>query len=160
MQKILWRSIMGLVTGFVVIQCIPVARNNPPVELDIPASPEVKTVLRRACYDCHSHETIWPWYSHIAPMAWLVERDVRNGRQKLNFSTWNRYSTKQQVKKLRESWREVAQQQMPPWLYTTPHPQARLSAADRLLLRDWALASAGAGASTSEQPEGREQRED
>lgn len=160
MRKILLRSIMGLVVGFVVLQCIPVARQNPPVESDIPTAPEVKAVLRRACYDCHSYETVWPWYSRIAPIAWVVERDVRKGQQKLNFSTWNRYSTKQQVKKLRESWKEVAQQQMPPWLYTTPHPQARLSAEDRLLLRTWALGSVDADGSTGEPLQRREQRED
>ena len=85
-------------------------------------------------------------------------KDVREGRKKRNFSTWNRYSTKQQVKKLQESWKEITNEQMPPWLYMMPHPQARLSAHDHLLLRAWALGPADADTSTGARPEGREKR--
>ncbi len=82
--------------------------SNPPVTADVPASAAVKGILRRACYDCHSNETQWPWYGRIAPVSWLLARDVREGRAELNFSTWNQYSTQQRVKKLKESWEEVA----------------------------------------------------
>ncbi len=61
------------------IQFIPVNRSNPPVEEEILASPEVKTILKRACYDCHSHETIWPSYSRVAPVSWLLAWDVGEG---------------------------------------------------------------------------------
>jgi hypothetical protein len=125
------------------------------VEVDIPTSPEVKAILRRACYDCHSHETVWPWYSHVAPVSWLIVRDVREGRRELNFSTWNRYDTKQQAKKLQESWRKIAANKMPPWLYTVPHPQARLSAEDRRLLRAWTAPWALALHTTPESVSGR-----
>jgi hypothetical protein len=139
MKRILLGAILVVVVVFAAIQLIPVNRSNPPVESDIPTSPEVKTVLRRACYDCHSNETVWPWYSRIAPISWMVAKDVHAGREELNFSTWNRYSTKDQVKKLKESWEEVAEGEMPPWFYTAPHRDARLSAQDRALLRHWAL---------------------
>lgn len=144
MRKILrWRVLRGVVLGVVVafaaIQLVPVDRSNPPVEAEVPAAPDARAVLRRACYDCHSHETVWPWYSRVAPVSWLVARDVRTGRDELNFSTWDRYSTKQQIKKLRESWEEVADGEMPPWYYLPVHRDAVLSAQDRAVLRDWAL---------------------
>jgi len=122
----------------VAIQFIPVETTNPPVEGDIPTSPAVKAVLRRACYDCHSHETVWPWYSHLAPISWLLVRDVQEGRAELNFSTWHRYSTQQQVKKLQESWKEVSEGEMPPWYYLPVHRDGRLSDDDRTLLEQWA----------------------
>jgi hypothetical protein len=136
-----WIALSGLVVIAVLaaIQFVPVTTANPPVESDIPTSPQVKAVLRRACYDCHSHETVWPWYSQIAPISWLIARDVQEGRAEVNFSTWNRYSTQQQVKKLKESWQEVAEGEMPPWFYLAMHRDVRLSAADRAVLRQWAL---------------------
>jgi hypothetical protein len=121
------------------IQLITVDRTNPPVESDIPTSPAVKAVLRRACYDCHSNETEWPWYSHIAPFSWGIANHVREGRANLNFSTWDRYSTQQQVQKLKESWVATAEGDMPPWFYLPIHRDARLSPDDRVLLRQWAL---------------------
>src|SRR5262245_10918296 len=115
MRRWIVSSGLGLLVLVVVIQFIPVETANPPVESDIPTSPTVKAVLRSACYDSHSHETVWPWYSRIAPVSWLLAYDVKEGRAELNFSTWNRYSTQQQVKKLQESWQEVSEGEMPPW---------------------------------------------
>jgi hypothetical protein len=106
MRRWIVRSGLVLLVLVVAIQFIPMDMANAPVESDIPTSPAVKVVLRRACYDCHSNETQWPWYSRIAPISWLLAWDVREGRAELNFSTWNRYSTQQQVKKLQESWLE------------------------------------------------------
>jgi hypothetical protein len=126
-----------LMISLMAIQLVPVNRTNPPVETEVPASVEVRSILRRACYDCHSNETVWPWYSRIAPISWLIARDVREGREELNLSTWNRYTTKQQLKKLKDSWDEVAEGEMPPWMYLPPHPDARLSADDRTALRAW-----------------------
>jgi hypothetical protein len=123
--------------AFIAIQFVSVDRTNPPVEEEVPAPAEVRQVLRRACYDCHSNETVWPWYSWIAPVSWLVARDVHEGREELNFSTWNRLSTKARVEALHESWEEVSEGEMPPWFYLPPHPEARLSEADREALRRW-----------------------
>jgi uncharacterized protein YxeA len=136
-KVILW-VVLGIVVAFVAIQLVPVDRSNPPVEAEVPASPEARAVLRRACYDCHSHETVWPWYSRVAPVSWLVARDVHEGREELNFSTWNRYVTKQQIEKLSESWEEVAEGEMPPSFYLPVHRDAVLSAEDRAILREWA----------------------
>jgi|YNPMSStandDraft_1061717.scaffolds.fasta_scaffold07054_3 hypothetical protein len=93
-------------------------------------SPEVGDLLRRACYDCHSNETRWPWYSRVSPVSWLIARDVRRGRAHLNFSEWNRLSTQAAQHKLSEACEEVRTGEMPPALYRWVHPEARLSAAD------------------------------
>lgn len=137
-----WRTVrwglLGALAVLVAIQFVPVPRSNPPVETDVPAPANVHAILQRACYDCHSNETVWPWYTHVAPASWLVARDVRQGREELNFSTWNRLSPRQQDKYLRESWNEIAEGEMPPWIYVRMHGNAVLSAEDRAALREWA----------------------
>ena len=120
------------------IQLIPVTMSNPPIEEEISTSPEIKAILKRACYDCHSHETIWPGYSQIAPVSWLLAWDVAEGREELNFSTWNRYDQKKRNKMIREIWEEVEEGEMPPWFYLPPHPEAQLSDQDHAVLRAWA----------------------
>lgn len=142
--KVVRWILLGILLILVAIQFVPVDRLNPPVEAEVPAPATVRVILRRACYDCHSNETVWPWYSQVAPVSWLVARDVREGRQELNFSTWNRITTQQQVKKLKESWKEVAEGEMPPWFYLSIHRDATLSAEDRTTLRNWALNTAPA----------------
>lgn len=140
--KVVRWILLGILVVFVVIQLVPVDRVNPPVEAEVPAPANVRVVLRRACYDCHSNETVWPWYSRVAPISWLVARDVREGREELNFSTWNRITTQQQVKKMKKSWEEVAEGEMPPWLYLGIHRDTTLLAEDRTALRNWALSTA------------------
>jgi hypothetical protein len=135
-------ALTGLIGTLAAIQFVPVDRGNLGFECRVPATSAARSVLRRACYDCHSNETVWPWYSRIAPISWKVAHDVQEGRDELNFSTWNRYTSKQQSKKLKESWEEVAEGEMPPWIYLPPHPQARLSADDRTVLRVWARSAA------------------
>lgn len=132
-------SLVAMIVVLVAIQFVPVDRSNPPVETEIPVIPEVRSVLRRACYDCHSNETTWPWYSRIAPVSWLIERDVHEGRKEMNFSTWNRLTTKKQIKALHESWEAVDEGEMPLWFYLPVHPDARLSSQDRSVLQAWSL---------------------
>jgi hypothetical protein len=149
-------SLAGLIIAFAAIQLVPVERTNPPVEGEVPATAEARDVLRRACYDCHSNETVWPWYSRIAPLSWLAARDVRLGREEVNFSTWNRMSGEERIEALHESWETVAEGEMPPWFYLPTHPSARLSSADREILRVWAN-SPGEGRG---RPSRREERDD
>lgn len=137
--KILRWVILGAVILVAAIQVVRPDRSNPAVTVEAPASFEARSVLRRACYDCHSNETVWPWYSGIAPVSWLVARDVRKGREELNFSTWDRYTTKQQAEKLKESWEEVEEGEMPLWIYLPVHRDAVLSAEDRAVLRKWVI---------------------
>jgi len=132
------KVLLGFILLLGLIQIIPVDRSNPPVEEEIAASSEVQAILKPACYDCHSNETIWPWYSQVAPVSWLLAWDVHEGREELNFSTWNRYSPKKRNKYIKESWEEVEEGEMPPWFYLPLHPEASLSYQDRTVLREWA----------------------
>lgn len=120
-------------------QFVTVDRTNPPVETPLLAPPAVQDILRRACYDCHSNETVWPWYSRVAPASWLVARDVRVGREHLNFSTWNRLDARQRADALKEAWEEVEGGDMPMAIYLPLHPEARLSDADKAAFQAWVL---------------------
>lgn len=135
--RVVKSAALAFCVAFIAIQFIPVSRTNPPVQGDFRGSTEVVSVLRRACYDCHSNETVWPWYSRVAPVSWMVARDVHEGRAALNFSTWNRLSVKKQAEAIHESWKEVAEGEMPTWFYVALHPEARLSPADQSVLQEW-----------------------
>ena len=137
MKSIAAKLVLITVIVGVVIQFIPVDRSNPPVEEEIVVAPQVHSILKRACYDCHSNETIWPWYSQVAPASWLLAWDVHEGRDELNFSTWNRYSPKKRNKFIKEIWEEIEEGEMPPWFYLPLHPEASLSDQDRMVLREW-----------------------
>jgi hypothetical protein len=128
----------GLVALLVLAQLVPVAKTNPP-QRDVPAGvpAAVLEVLRPACYDCHSNETRWPWYAAVAPMSWLVAHDVNEGREALNFSTWNAQPPAKQAKQRREIWEEVSEGEMPPVIYLPLHPEARLTDAQLAILKTW-----------------------
>jgi len=128
---------------FVAIQLVPVKRDNPPVTEEVPARPAVRELLRRSCYDCHSNESSWPWYSQVAPISWLVSHDVDEAREHLNFSTWDEYDADERAELLEEAWEEVEEGEMPLWFYLPLHPEARLSDADKSLLRDWVADATG-----------------
>ncbi len=120
-----------------VSQLVPVDRSNPPVTTGFGAQQELMATLRRSCYDCHSNETVWPWYSRVAPVSWLVAHDVHEGREHLNFSTWGAYSGDKQAKLRKEIWQEVSEGEMPPLQYYPAHPDARLSEQDKAIIRVW-----------------------
>lgn len=121
-------------------QFIPVPRTNPPVEQDVPAPPAVKAILRASCYDCHSNETVWPWYSRVAPVSWLVSSDTEEGRSRLNFSTWNQYTPEQQAENLAQALLQIKKGEMPPWFYTIKHTEGKLTPEKQALLEAWATA--------------------
>jgi hypothetical protein len=128
----------GVAVFLAVAQLVPVARTNPPGGVADATAPEhVRGILRRACYDCHSNETSWPWYSHVAPVSWLVAHDVGEGREVLNYSRWQDYGARERAELLEETWEEVAEREMPPAVYVLLHPEARLDEADRSALRAW-----------------------
>jgi len=128
---------MVLVVGLLAIQFIPVERFNPPERGQLAAPPQVETTLRRACYDCHSNETRWPWYARVAPISFLLARDVREGRRELNFSIWDRYEQRRKARKLKEIVKEVEEGDMPPWYYVPVHPDAKLSQGDQETIVKW-----------------------
>jgi hypothetical protein len=137
-RKRLKSAAMVLVAAGLLAQLVRIDKANPPVESDVSTSPEVKALLRRACYDCHSNETVWPWYSEIAPISWLLAYDVEEGREHLNFSTWKSYKPKRMRKLLKETAEEIEEQEMPPASYVILHREARLSDGENALLRSWA----------------------
>ena len=122
-----------------LIQFVPVDRENPPVHKDLTfiAPPEVISILKKSCYDCHSNETEWPFYSYIAPVSWLVERDVEFGRDDLNFSEWNKMTENDKEYTKEEIIEEISRDTMPMPIYLITHSSARLSADDKLLLKNW-----------------------
>jgi hypothetical protein len=134
MRKLVVRGVGVLGVLFLAIQLVPVDRSNPPVEEEVPASPEARAVLRRACYDCHSNEVRWPWYARVAPVSWLIARDVSEGREALNYSTWNRLDAGDRREALEESWEETEEGEMPLWFYLPMHPEAWLSREDLAIL--------------------------
>jgi hypothetical protein len=120
------------------IQFVPVDRTNPPVRTDVAAPAEVASILRRACYDCHSNETSWPWYSHVAPASWFVARHVRHGRGDLNFSEWPLFDMEAEAEAFKDIEAQVEKGEMPLPSYTWIHRDAALGAEDRETLLRWA----------------------
>jgi hypothetical protein len=120
-----WAAI-GIVVLLVAIQLVPYGRDhtNPtggqPISWN---SPRTEELMRGACMDCHSNETEWPWYSNVAPVSWLVQRDVEEGRATLNLSTGE-----PEVQEMIEA---IQEGEMPPWQYKPTHPGARLSASEK-----------------------------
>ncbi|MEA2237144.1 MAG: hypothetical protein QOC81_1868 [Thermoanaerobaculia bacterium] len=131
------RILLGLLAAFVFIQLIPVPKTNPPVTGEIAAPPQVMSVLRKSCYDCHSNETAWPWYNHIAPGSWLLYRDVTQGRRAMNFSEWQQMPQDRQNRRRKQVWEQVAADEMPPWFYLPLHHAAKLTDANKAILKAW-----------------------
>lgn len=141
-----------LALAFIGIQFVPVDRSNPPVTMELPASPEVLAVLRQSCYDCHSNSVHWPWYSYVAPVSWLVAKDVREGRHELNFSIWDQYSPRKRARKIEECIELAEKGEMPLPIYLTMHADARLTTDDLNTLRAWAEATKAAAESAPDSP--------
>ena len=134
---------------FAGIQFVPVDRTNPAVEESFAGPPEVQSILERSCYDCHSNETRWPWYSRLAPASWLLAKDVREAREHLNFSTWNRYDEGSRQHLIEEIGEEVEEGNMPLWFYLPLHPSARLATEDLSAISAWVAAAAPPGSAHS-----------
>ena len=118
---------------FVIAQFIPVDQSNPAGEAEQdffklhPAPEHVETLIKNACYDCHSYETVWPWYSSISPVSNWVAHHVEEGREHLNFSTFGEYSSKKAAHKLEECFEEIEEGEMPLASHTWVHEESRLS---------------------------------
>lgn len=131
MKKIL----IALAIIFIGIQFIPVERTNPPVISEIDAPADVKAILKKTCYNCHSNETNWVWYTKIAPASFLAASDVNEGRKHLNFSEWD---INKEVKIKEDIWDEVREEQMPPWQYRVFHSESKLTQEEKDIIRNWA----------------------
>jgi hypothetical protein len=128
--------LLVLAVVFVGAQFCQPTRSNPPSEAALSfetvanPSPQVRAILDRACKDCHSNVTVWPWYSHIAPVSWQVAGDVRDARKHLNFSEWGKLSPERRLQALGDICREANSGDMPLWQYRLAHPAARLQRGD------------------------------
>jgi cytochrome c551/c552 len=144
------KIILVLVILFVLAQLVPrrvFPTTNPQVN---PANtvearahaltPQVAAILQRSCYDCHSDRTVWPWYSKVAPVSWLLSSDVSEGRREVNFSDWAQYNPTRAAKKLDEICKQVESGGMPEWYYRPMHPAAKLAAADKKAICEWTRA--------------------
>ena len=121
MKKAALIVVSGLAVIAIGIQLVPVSRTNPPVVADFDGPAEVRAVFRKSCYDCHSNETRWPWYSHVAPSSWLVAHDVEEARDHFNFSLWGTYSAAKQAHLAEDIWDEVKDGDMPLLVYRLAH---------------------------------------
>lgn len=123
------------IAGLLLIQLVPYGRShtNPPVVSEPQwDSPQTRDLAKRACFDCHSNESVWPWYSNIAPVSWLVQRDVDEGRSKLNFSNWGQPLQGEEGRmEPREISEVIADGEMPLPIYLIMHPEARLTPAEK-----------------------------
>jgi len=137
------RILAAAVALFAAVQLVPVHRTNPPVEAEVDAPPEVKAILKKACWDCHSHETVWGWHTHVAPISWLAVHDVNEGREELNFSRWNAIDAKRLARIAKKLPEEVGEGDMPPPSYLLVHPSARPTGAERAALVAWGRSLAG-----------------
>ncbi len=128
-KRLFGLALLIFVGVLVLIQLVPYGRDhkNPPVQQEPNwDSPRTRELAVGACFDCHSNETEWPWYSNVAPFSWLIQRDVDEGRQRLNFSEWGR--GRQAVREIGEV---VQEGEMPPWQFRLMHSSGRLSAQEK-----------------------------
>jgi hypothetical protein len=140
---IIRRLLLGFVVLAVGMQLIHLAKTNPPedpaktLQKSVAVDPAAASILERSCKDCHSNRTVWPWYSNVAPVSWMVIHHVNEGRERMNFSEWGGYSTDQTQSLLRRMCREVSQDHMPIYSYEIIHRNAILSDADKQAICDW-----------------------
>jgi hypothetical protein len=127
-----------IIVVFLLLQLVPVEHSNPPVAAEVSAPEPVMEVLRTSCYDCHSNETVWPWYSRVAPVSWLISKHVEIGRDHVNFSEWGALPLEDRIDAREEIWEEVESGVMPHRGYLRWNPEARLSEAKRGILEEWA----------------------
>ena len=139
-KKLFW----GIGIVLIGIQFVRIDKENPISDasndisqiVDIPD--EVVTILRTSCYDCHSNETVYPWYSNVAPVSWWLKQHVNEAREELNFSQWGEYSVKRKNHKFEEIAEEVEEAEMPLPSYLVLHSESSLSQKQLLLLTSWA----------------------
>jgi hypothetical protein len=138
MKKINRKTILGILLGiFIIMQFWQIDKTNPPVDKKLDfieitkPSEAIATMLKDACYDCHSHEVKYPWYSNIAPVSWWVKGHIDNGLGEVNFSEWGKYESKKANHKLEESYEKVEKKEMPLTPYLIAHSSARLTEEQR-----------------------------
>ncbi len=144
MKKILKILAVLIAAVFIIAQFVRPDRTNPTIvqaetiqaSTAVPA--DVQAVLTRSCSDCHSNNTVYPWYSNISPVSWYLADHIKDGRKEMNLSIWNTYTPKRKMKKLGEICEQVETAVMPIPSYLWMHNDAVLTDSDAKLLCDWA----------------------
>jgi hypothetical protein len=137
------KPMLALLIVLVAIQFIQPAHNKSEQVLATDFSKvfvvpdSVQTILQNTCYDCHSNNTRYPWYSNIQPMAWMMRRHIDNGKEKLNFSTFGNISPRKQISKLKGIFNQIKNDEMPLTSYKLMHKNARLSQQEKKMLMNW-----------------------
>lgn len=146
-SKILW----GIAILLVLMQFIRIDQTNPVTDpaqdfLAVNATENTTAALiRSACYDCHSHETEYPWYAQVAPVSWWLQNHIREGRQHLNFSIWSSYPQDKQMHKMEECAEMTGEGEMPMASFTWTHPEARLTHEQKTMLVGYFTKLSGVG---------------
>jgi hypothetical protein len=147
-RRTMW-TVIVLCGLFGLIQFVKPERSNPTViasrtlESHVPVPAPVQSILKRSCYNCHSSETVWPWYSRVAPVSWLVADDVKQARQHINFQDWEaQVDPKEANEHLGLMCKQVRAGTMPPWSYRIMHKESPLSADDMNAVCSWSQAFA------------------
>jgi cytochrome c551/c552 len=139
------RFLAAVAVFMAIAQIYRPARTNPPIEekqeigATLAVGPVIASILDRSCNDCHSNRTVWPWYSNVAPVSWLVVSDVNRGRRRVNFSEWESYTADKRSKLLEAICKEVTEGDMPPATYTPMHSSASLTKADAREICRWTV---------------------
>jgi hypothetical protein len=138
------RIIIGVIAaGLLILQFFKPAKDNPPVDpkldlITVNNPPEnVRVMLKTSCYDCHSHETVYPWYFGFAPVAFRLNDHITEGREEMNFSEWEKYPAKDRQKYVRRAVRFIEQDKMPLWDYKLIHTESKLTDEQKKELTDW-----------------------
>ena len=143
----IWKILAGLLVGLLVAQLVRPARNLSvipgPNDISVkhPVPPAVQGLLQRACYDCHSNNTKYPWYAEVQPVRWWLDSHIKDGKRHLDFSEFGAYSAKRANHKMKQTAEQVESGKMPLPSYTWMHPEARLTPAEVKLIADWARAA-------------------
>lgn len=137
MKRRLVRIAVALGVLFLAIQLVPAGRTNPPVTQTLAAPADVLAILRRSCFDCHSNETVWPWYAYVAPVSWLVVHDTDEGRAELNFSHWGDLKQSKRDSAAASVVEEIEDGEMPLEAYLWMHRDAAIAPAELEILRRW-----------------------
>jgi len=141
------KILLGLLMVLILIQFIQPARNksselsSTDIKKTFSIPENVQLVLQISCYDCHSNNTNYPWYSRIQPFGWLLAKHIKNGKAELNFNEFSSYSLRRQISKLNGIGNSVKDGTMPLNSYTMIHKNARLSKEDKALLIDWTMST-------------------
>ncbi len=139
-MKIFKKILFWCLVGFALIQFIPTDNINRPVDhkvnfVDVKKTPlKIRGLIKGACYDCHSDETIYPGYAYVAPISWSVKSHINEGREHLNFSIWKNYNQDLKKSMLEKSVQTIQDKTMPLPGYIVYHKEANLSEAERMLL--------------------------